>query len=146
MELKVKKTHPNATIPRRATEGAAGYDLSAALDESIVIPPGGIQVVSTGIALELPSCRYVALMIARSSLALKHGVTLANSVGVIDSDYRGSVSMVLKNSSKQPFKVENGDRLAQLLILPVIHPEVVEVLELGKTERNTGGFGSTGVK
>ena len=144
MELRIKKTHPNATIPFKATDGSAGLDLSAALDETVTIHPGEVKSISTGIAIELPEKNMVALMISRSSLAQKFGISLANSVGVIDSDYRGTISMVLRNQSSEPFVIENGDRLVQLLITSVIPLNIVEANELSITERDTGGFGSTG--
>lgn len=146
MELKIKKTHRNAVIPKRATEGSAGFDLSAALDEPIDIMPGETKNISSGIAIELPLKDMVALMFARSSLGAKYGVTLANSVGVIDSDFRGTIGMVLVNNSTNPFHIESGDRLAQLIVISTISLNVVEVEELNSTKREIGGFGSTGVK
>ena len=145
MELKIRKTHPAAVIPSRATGGSAGLDLSAAVDAPVVIEPGGIAAISTGLAIELPEKDMVALMFTRSSLGVKHGVSLVNSVGVIDSDYRGTISIVLINHSRIPFCVNSGDRLAQLIITPVIPLEVVVVEELSDTSRGMGGFGSTGV-
>lgn len=145
MELKIKKTHPNAIVPTHATDGSAGFDLSAALDEEVVILPGEIKSISTGIAIEIPNKSMVALMFARSSLGAKHGVSLANSVGVIDSDYRGTISMVLINHSNEPFRIKNKDRLAQLIITSVIPLTIVETDTLSDTYRDTGGFGSTGV-
>ena len=145
MELKVKRTHPYAVLPVRATEGAAAFDLSAAIDEAVVIPPHEVRSISTGIAIELPSRDMVALLFARSSLGLK-SVSLANSVGVIDSDYRGTLSVVLINHSDKSFTVENGDRIAQLLITSTILVNIVETEELSETSRNEGGFGSTGIK
>ncbi|MCL1830948.1 MAG: dUTP diphosphatase [Oscillospiraceae bacterium] len=145
MELRVKKTHRNAKLPSRATEGSAGLDLSAALDETVIIPPGEVRSISTGIAIEIPE-GMVAFLFARSSLGLKHSVSLVNSVGVIDNDYRGTVSILLINHSDTPFQIENGDRLAQLIITSFVSPDIVEVEKLSDTERNTGGFGSTGTK
>ncbi len=144
--LKIKRTHPEAVIPKRATEGAAAVDLSAALDESVTILPGETAMISTGIAIELPRPDYVALVFSRSSLGIKKGISLINSVGVIDSDYRGTIMIGLINHSKEPFTVENGDRLAQLMVTSAFALPVEETEELSDTLRGDGGFGSTGIK
>jgi len=144
--LKIKKTHPDAVLPARASRGAAAFDLAAALDAPVVIEPGKTVVVSTGIAVELPSDETVALVFSRSGMGIKGGISLANSVGVIDSDYRGTIQLGLINHSETPFRIENGDRIAQLMLLGVLLPLVVETDELGNTERGEGGFGSTGTK
>jgi len=146
MELRIKKTHPNAIIPMYATEGSGGLDLSAALETAVTILPGEMKNISTGIAIELPMKNMVALMFPRSSIAVKHGVSLANTVGVIDSDYRGTIGMALINNSNQPFRVENGDRLVQLLIVSTVALDILEVDELSDTARGVGGFGSTGTR
>lgn len=144
--LKIKKTHPNAVVPKRATDGAAALDLAAALDESLTIQPGDTALIPTGIAIELPSKDYVALVVSRSSLGIKSGISLVNSVGVIDSDYRGTIQIGLINHSKTPFTIESGDRLAQLLITNIFSLPVLEVDRLSDTARGEGGFGSTGVR
>lgn len=143
--LKIKKSHPNAVVPKRATGGSAAMDLSAALNEPVTINPGEIALISTGIAIELPSDQYVALLISRSSLGVKNGLSLINSVGVIDSDYRGIVHVGLINHAKQPFTIQNGDRIAQLLITNALTFSVQEVQQLSDTARGDGGFGSTGI-
>ncbi len=142
--LKVKKLRENAKMIQRATSGSAGMDLHACIDESVTINPGEIKVIPTGLAIALESANYVAYIYARSGLAIKHGITLANCVGVIDSDYRGEVCVGLTNISKEPYTVTPYERIAQLVIAPVSMCEAVEVEELDDTERGAGGFGSTG--
>lgn len=146
MILKIKKLNENAVIPEMATSGSAGMDLRACITEDIIINPGQRALIPTGLAIALESNAYVAYIYARSGLAVKSGITLANCVGVIDSDYRGELKVGLVNISDKPFTVSNGERIAQLVIAPVIVPEVVEVNELDETERAAGGFGSTGIK
>lgn len=142
--LKIKKVREGAIIPKRATEGSAGMDLYAVLDGEKTIDKGEILLVPTGIAIELPSSDFVAYIFARSGLAIKHGVTLANSVGVIDSDYRGEVCVGLVNVSNTPYTITPGERIAQLVISPVSLIPTMEVETLSDTDRGAGGFGSTG--
>lgn len=144
MLLKIKKLSENAIIPKAATGGSAGMDLYACIDEDIVIKPGERALVPTGIAIALESNAYVAYIYARSGLAIKSGITLSNCVGVVDSDYRGEVKVGLINLSDKEYTVSSGERIAQMVIAPVIMPEIEEVEELDETERNAGGFGSTG--
>ena len=146
MVLKIKKLKENAIIPKAATGGSAGMDLYACIDSDITIKPKERVLISTGIAIALESADYVAYIYARSGLAVKHGITLSNCVGVVDSDYRGEVKVGLINLSEQDYTVTSGDRIAQLVIAPVIMPEVVESDTLDETERADGGFGSTGNK
>ena len=143
--LKIKKLREAARIPFRATSGSAGMDLYACLDSPVTILPQQIAVIPTGIAIELESADYVAYVYARSGLAIKHGIAPANCVGVIDSDYRGEVCVGLVNQTDVPFTVMPDDRIAQLVIAPVILPEIEVVDALGDTERGAGGFGSTGM-
>lgn len=142
--LKIKKLRKNAKIPYRATPGSAGMDLYACLDEAVTIAPQKIAVIPTGIALALESADYVALIYARSGLAIKHGIAPANCVGVVDSDYRGEVCVGLINQTDAPYTVAPGERIAQMVIAPVELPEIEVVDELDDTARGTGGFGSTG--
>lgn len=144
--LKIKKLRYNAKIPFRATPGSAGMDLYACIGEAIEIPPHEIRVIPTGIAIELESADYVAYIFARSGLAIKHGIAPANCVGVIDSDYRGEVCVGLVNQTDEPFTINPEERVAQMVISPVILPEIEVADELGDTERGAGGFGSTGKK
>lgn len=144
MNLKVKKVRDNAKIPFRATSGSAGMDLYACIDEPITLAGGEKAVIPTGIAIELPNEQLAAFVFARSGLAIKHGIGLLNSVGVIDSDYRGEICIGLINQLKEEYTINPDERIAQLVIMPVSMIEPVEVRELGDTERGEGGFGSTG--
>ena len=143
--IKIKKLRENAKIPFRATPGSAGMDLYACIDEPVLIKPQKITVIPTGIAVELESADYVALIYARSGLAIKHGIAPANCVGVVDSDYRGEVCVGLVNQTDEPFTVQPQDRIAQMVIAPVELPRIEIVDELGGTERGAGSFGSTGM-
>ena len=145
MVVKLRKVRENAAVPFYATEGAAGMDLAACIDEPMIFRPGERKAVPTGIAIALPSSDYVALVYARSSLGLNRGMTLPNAVGVIDSDYRGEVLVALVNISDEEYTVTPGERIAQMVIAPVCRAEIEEVAELPETERGAGGFGSTGV-
>ena len=144
MELKFKKLHPEAQLPQRATEGAAGLDLFARCDEPIVLQAAQRMLIPTGLSMELPGPQYVALIFARSGMALREGLAMANGVGVIDSDYRGELAMPVINQSNAPIRIENGQRIAQMLVMPVELPTPVLADDLSQTERGTGGFGSTG--
>ncbi len=144
MTLKIKKLKPNAIIPRRETSGSAGLDLHACLDSPITIGVGEIFTIPTGIALSPDRADIVMFVIIRSSLGRKHGLTLANSVGVIDSDYRGEILVPIINHGSEPYTISPNERFAQLVITPVIFPDVCETHELDSTERGESGFGSTG--
>ena len=148
MELKIKalseKIGREIPLPHFATGGAACMDLCACMDESITLNAGERHLVPTGIAIALPSAEYVALVFARSGLGIKKGVCLSNGVGVIDSDYRGEIGVGLVNLGDAPYTVQPGDRIAQLMVTPVVRPTVVPVSELDETDRGAGGFGSTG--
>lgn len=142
--LKMKKVRENAIIPKRATAGSAGLDLCACIDEPLTVKAGERAVIPSGIAIALESNEVVALVFARSGLAIKHGISLSNSVGVIDSDYRGEICVGIINTSRDDYTVNPGERIAQLVLTPVIPAEPVEVESLDETERGAGGFGSTG--
>lgn len=144
MEIKIKKLRENAKIPRRATAGSAGMDLYACIDEPITLAPGQLAIVPTGIAIALPDNSCAAFLYARSGLGVKHGICLSNGVGVIDSDYRGEICAGLCNVSDKPYTIEPDERVCQMVIAPVLTPDVVEVSELDDTDRGEGGFGSTG--
>ena len=146
MELKIRRLREGAKLPRRATEGAAGMDLCACIEESITLEPQQLAIVPTGIAIELPDNGCAAFLYARSGLGVKHGICLANGVGVIDSDYRGEICAGLCNVSDKPYVIVPGERIAQMVIAPVFVPDITEVSELSDTERGAGGFGSTGRK
>ena len=146
MELKIKKLREGGRIPQRATDGCAGMDLYACIDKALTLAPQQLTVIPTGIAIELPDNTCAAFLYARSGLGVKHGICLSNGVGVIDSDYRGEICVGLCNVSDKPYTIEPGERVAQMVIAPVLTPEIIEVAELGDTERGAGGFGSTGKK
>jgi len=138
MTLEIRVEGPGA-LPEYATEGAAGADLRAA--ESVTLPAGGRAAVATGVSVEIPA-GYVGLVWPRSGLAVRHGIdTLA---GVIDSDYRGEVKVILANLGDEPFAIRRGERIAQLVPAPVLRAHFTEVQELEETARGSGGFGSTG--
>ena len=141
--IRVKKLRPGATLPAYGSLGAAGADLTACLEESVTIGPGQTAFIPTGIALEVPA-NCAGLVYARSGMACKQGLAPANKVGVIDSDYRGEILVALHNHGSQARTVEPGQRIAQLLITPVLTPAYEETAELSDTARDAGGFGSTG--
>jgi dUTP pyrophosphatase len=147
LNVNIKLTR-GATVPEYATSGSAAVDLRAALeeDEVIVLAPGERKLIPTGLAISPESSEYVAVIAGRSGLGVKKGVSLANGIGVIDSDYRGEVHVCLRNNGHEPFTVARGDRIAQLLFLPILTADFTVVEELDETDRGTGGFGSTGVK
>lgn len=144
--LKIKKVHENAVIPHRATEGSAGLDLCACMDEPLTLAGGETALIPTGLAIALPSAQYGAFVFARSGLSIKHGIGLLNSVGVIDSDYRGEIKVGVINQIQEPYTVQPGERIAQLVVMPVSVMPVEEAADLDETERGAGGFGSTGTK
>ena len=145
MKLKIKRVRPYAQVPKQATTGSAGSDLYAALEEPLSIPAGAIRSIPTGIAAE-PDTDSVALLIfPRSGLASKHGITLANAIGLVDSDYRGEICVPLINLGKEAFTIEPGMRIAQLVVSPILLPEIEVTDTLTETQRGAGGFGSTGL-
>ena len=153
MELKIKALSPKIgteiPLPSYATAGSAGLDLRACIDAPVYLPgtDTGLPnsaMVPTGIAIQLPGSEYVALVYARSGLAVKHGVTLSNCVGVIASAYRGEIKVGLVNLSGKAYTIEPGERIAQLVITPVTQANIQLVDELDNTDRGAGGFGSTG--
>ena len=141
--LAVKRLVPDAVLPRYHSEGAAGMDLHAALDGPLALPPGEIALVPTGLAIAVPE-GYEAQVRPRSGLATKHGISVPNAPGTIDSDYRGPVLVALVNLGGQPFTIEPGMRIAQLVVAPVARAVIHETDELDETARGAGGFGSTG--
>ena len=144
--IKIRKVSENAVIPKRATGGSAGLDLCACIDKPITLNGGETALIPTGLAIELPSAEYGAFVFARSGLAIKHGIGLLNSVGVIDSDYRGEIKVGVINQISEPYTIEPGERVAQMVVMPVSMMPVEEVETLGETDRGAGGFGSTGTK
>jgi dUTP pyrophosphatase len=144
VKLLWKKLHANAQIPKVQSLGAACFDLCAALDAPMTIKKGQVAAIPTGLAVEIP-LGYEMQVRARSGLAFKHGLTLANGIGTIDSDYRGEVKVLVSLLAAEELTVQNGDRIAQALVSPVLLVEHGESEELSSTERGAGGFGSTGV-
>ena len=143
-EIKIKLTR-GADIPKYATNGSAAVDLCAMVDSPITLAPGERTLIPTGIALSIPQ-GYVGIVAARSGLACKKGICLSNGIGVIDSDYRGEISVGLFNSSKESFTVERGERIAQRMLMPVESAVFLPADSLDETERGEGGFGSTGTR
>lgn len=145
LRLKIVRLHPQAILPRYATAHAAGMDLSACLAGSVlVINPGENALVPTGLAFELP-VGYEAQLRPRSGLALRSMITLANAPATIDADYRGEVKVILINHGKAPFSVAHGDRIAQMVIAPVVQAVLEEAAVLSESDRGSGGFGHTGI-
>ena len=141
MQLQVKKLAPDAILPTRGSVDSAGLDLYAL--GAARISSGARGIISTGISVALPSGTFGALSI-RSGHARKHGLTIVNSPGIIDADYRGEIMAIVLNTSQKPYVIEHGERFCQLVIQEYVHTDVVEVDELDETVRDTGGFGSTG--
>ena len=140
----IKKLSKNIDLPRYTTPGASGIDLMADINEELVINPGEKHLISTGIAIAIPY-GYEMQIRPRSGLAAKNGITVLNTPGTIDADYRGEIKVILINLSKEIFKVNKKQRIAQMVLCPVIKAEFEEVSELPSTERGKDGFGSTGI-
>ena len=147
MKLKIKplseKIGREIPLPYYATSGAAALDLHACLDEPVTIAPGDRTLIPTGLAVAIPT-GYVGIIAVRSSMSIKNGVSLSNGIGVIDSDYRGPLGVGLYNMEKTPYTVQPGDRIAQLMVVPVVREKIEVVDQLPPTERDQGGLGSTG--
>ncbi|MFA6141687.1 MAG: dUTP diphosphatase [Candidatus Omnitrophota bacterium] len=144
ISLKQKDGCGDLPVPKYATPGSSGMDLYADVDSEVELRPGEIKLISSGIYLSIPH-GYEAEIRPRSGLALKHGVSLVNTPGTIDSDYRGLVSMIMINHGKNIFKIKRGDRIAQMIIKEVVRAELEEKKELDETARAAGGFGHSGV-
>jgi dUTP pyrophosphatase len=144
LTMRVTRLRDDAVLPRYATTDAAGMDLTACLDAPMTLAPGAFAAVPTGLAIALPK-GHEGQVRPRSGLAAKHGVTVLNSPGTIDADYRGEVKVLLVNHGPAPFVIESGMRIAQLVVAAYAAPTLVETESLDETERGAGGFGSTGV-
>jgi dUTP pyrophosphatase len=142
--VEIRKLRPNATVPRYMSDHAAGLDLSAAVDAPIAIRPGTRETIGTGLAFAIPP-GYEGQVRPRSGLARHHGVTLVNSPGTLDADFRGELMIMLINHGHETVTIEPGHRIAQLVIAPVVQAELVEVDALPDSSRGSGGFGSTGL-
>jgi len=143
IKVQIQKLHPNARLPEYQTDLAAGMDLVFAGDDSVTVKSGERTLLPTGIAIALPA-GYEAQVRPRSGLAIKHGLTMLNTPGTIDADYRGEIKVILINHGQESFGVTPGMRIAQLVVAPVVRAKLVEVDELPDSDRGAGGFGSTG--
>ncbi len=143
--LRIQLLNNSSKIPKYATEGSAGLDLTAAIDSNILIKKNTFKLIPTGIAIEIPK-NHEAQIRPRSGLAIKSGITVLNSPGTIDEDYRGEISVILFNAGTENFIVEPAMRIAQMVVSPISKVEVEEVISLNSTKRNKDGFGSTGIK
>ena len=144
-EILIKRISQNIPLPKYETSGSSGMDLSANIESSIKIEPGKTSIIPTGLSISIP--RNFELQIRpRSGLAAKNQITVLNTPGTIDADYRGEIKVILINLSNRSFLVEKGMRIAQMILSPVIKAKIIEVKELKKTDRGSGGFGSTGTK
>ena len=144
LEVKILDERIRAMLPRYATAGAAGLDLRACIDSGLTLNPGDSQLVSSGIAIHVGDPGYAAVVLPRSGLGAKNGIVLGNLVGLIDSDYQGPLMISLWNRGKAPFTVQPLDRIAQLVVVPVMQVEFEVVEEFATSARGAGGFGSTG--
>lgn len=143
MKIAITNRCPDLPLPSHGSPHAAGFDLHAAVDEPIDLPPGGRATIPTGITVAIPE-GYEGQVRARSGLASRHGIALVNAPGTVDADYRGEIKVILVNLGQQPFTIRRGDRIAQLVIAPVLRCELEQVEQLEETIRGAGGFGSTG--
>ncbi len=143
--IKRKKGCDDLPLPKYATQGSSGMDLCADVEQDVTLLPGDIKLISAGIYLSIPE-GYEAEIRPRSGLALKHGISLVNTPGTIDADYRGLLSLIVINHGKEPFKVKRGDRIAQMVIKEVVRADIETREELDETARSGGGFGHTGIK
>jgi len=144
-EILIKKLSKEVTLPKYETDGSSGLDLSACIDKNIEIKPGKSEIISTGLAVAIPKNFEIQIR-PRSGLAAKNQISVLNTPGTIDADYRGELKVILINLSDKNFIVENGLRIAQMVVCPVVRIKFKEVESLEDTKRGSGGFGSTGVK
>jgi dUTP pyrophosphatase len=145
IDVKLKRVEGNdLPLPEYKTIGSSGFDLSAFIEKEETLRPGEIKLISTGLIFEIP-LGFEMQIRPRSGLAAKNGISIVNSPGTIDSDYRGEVKIILINHSKEDFIIKKGDRIAQAILAPVVHANLVEADKLSNTQRSAGGFGHTGV-
>ena len=144
-KIQIKKLSNSVLIPKYETEGSSGMDIAAHITDNIIINPGDKALVSTGFSMAIPR-GYEIQIRPRSGLAAKKNITVLNTPGTIDADYRGEIKVILINLGKEKFVIENGDRRAQMVVCPVVQVNLEEVKELSGTERGIAGFGSTGAK
>ena len=144
-EILIKRLSKNVSLPKYETDGSSGMDLAANIDSNVTIDPGKVKVIPTGLALSIPRGFEIQIR-PRSGLAAKKNISVLNTPGTIDSDYRGELKVILINLGKEAFIVEKGLRIAQMVLSPIVQAKLKEVEDLNKTERGLGGFGSTGTK
>ena len=144
-KIQIKKLSITVSIPKYETPGSSGMDIAAHIENAITINPGEKAIVSTGFSMAIPK-GYEVQIRPRSGLAAKKNITVLNTPGTIDADYRGEIKVILINLGKEKFIIENGDRIAQMIVCPVVQADLEEVKELSDTARGSGGFGSTGTK
>ncbi|MBO5948554.1 dUTP diphosphatase [bacterium] len=142
--LKFQKLDNRVQIPQYQTVGSSGMDLCAFIEEDIILKPMERKLIPTGLKMEIP-IGYEAQVRPRSGLSIKNGITLINCIGTVDADYRGELKVPLVNLGQEDYTIKNGDRIAQMVIMPIIQPQIEVVTELSQTQRQEGGFGSTGV-
>ena len=145
IKIQIKKLSPAVSIPKYETPGSSGMDVAAYIKNNIIIYPGENALVATGFSLSIP-VGYEIQIRPRSGLAAKKNITVLNTPGTIDADYRGEIKVILINLGKEKFIIENGDRIAQMVVCPVVQADLEEVKELSVTKRGSDGFGSTGTK
>jgi dUTP pyrophosphatase len=144
VKFKRLNNNPDLPLPSYQSDGSSGLDLCAAVDEDLIVQPGDIRLIPTGLSISLPK-GYEAQVRARSGLALKYGIGLVNSPGTIDADYRGEIGVIMINWGKESFTIKRGDRIAQMVISKVYRAELEEVDEIDSTQRGEGGFGHSGI-
>jgi dUTP pyrophosphatase len=144
-KIQIKKLSSSVSIPKYETSGSSGMDIAAHIENKIIIDPGEKALITTGFSIAIPR-GYEVQIRPRSGLAAKKNITVLNTPGTIDADYRGEIKVILINLGKERFVVENGERIAQMVVCPVVQASLEEVKELPDTERGLGGFGSTGTK
>jgi dUTP pyrophosphatase len=145
IKIQIKRLSTTASIPKYETPGSSGMDVAAHVENNVIIFPGEKALVPTGISIAIP-IGYEVQIRPRSGLAVKKNITVLNTPGTIDADYRGEIKVILFNHGKEKFIIENGDRVAQMVVCPVVQADLEEVKELSDTMRGSGGFGSTGTK
>ena len=144
-KIQIKKISSSVLIPKYETSGSSGMDIAAHIEKNIIIHPGEKAIITTGFAISIPR-GYEVQIRPRSGLAAKKNITVLNTPGTIDADYRGEIKVLLINHGKEKFVIENGERIAQMVVCPIVQANLEEVKELSETERGSGGFGSTGTK
>jgi len=144
-KIQIKKLSNSVSIPKYETPGSSGMDIAAHIENNIIINPGEKALVTTGFSIAIPK-GYEVQIRPRSGLAVKKNITVLNTPGTIDADYRGEIKVILINLGKEKFIIENGERIAQMVVCPIVQANLEEVIELPGTERGSGGFGSTGTK